>query len=259
TLGPRNTVVGLPTDRRNRATKVWRLMPPPRFDAQPDGSEAGDGEPRRRRRRGRRGGRRRRGRSSTGESVAPNDSSPPSEGTVEKHHTRESEDDEPLRAGYMGEVARGGNDAPRRGDAQPNGERGQRRQRGRSGRGSRSGPTSSDSSAPSESSSRNQGRRRGSGRHGSRSDQGRRGRGGDFQPVAGSLHEDDEGLELLSVDDAGASGHERATSAAEDDVFVESGLADVLDVPSWVEAIGIVIAGNLEARSRPPRPENRGR
>jgi hypothetical protein len=27
----------------------------------------------------------------------------------------------------------------------------------------------------------------------------------------------------------------------------------VLDVPSWVEAIGIVIAGNLDARSRSPR------
>jgi hypothetical protein len=27
----------------------------------------------------------------------------------------------------------------------------------------------------------------------------------------------------------------------------------VLDVPSWVEAIGIVIAGNLDARSRSHR------
>jgi hypothetical protein len=35
----------------------------------------------------------------------------------------------------------------------------------------------------------------------------------------------------------------------------------VLDVPSWVEAIGIVIAGNLDARSRPPRSgeSDRGR
>lgn len=77
--------------------------------------------------------------------------------------------------------------------------------------------------------------------------------------MAGSLHEDDEGLELLSVDDGGSSERDRASPGEVDDVFVESGLADVLDVPSWVEAIGIVIAGNLEARSRPQRPENRGR
>jgi len=43
-------------------------------------------------------------------------------------------------------------------------------------------------------------------------------------------------------------------------VIVESGLNSVLDVPSWVEAIGIVIAGNLDARSRKTRPEDdRGR
>jgi hypothetical protein len=32
-------------------------------------------------------------------------------------------------------------------------------------------------------------------------------------------------------------------------VLTESGLNSVLDVPSWVEAIGIVIAGNLAGRS----------
>jgi hypothetical protein len=32
----------------------------------------------------------------------------------------------------------------------------------------------------------------------------------------------------------------------------------VLDVPSWVEAIGIVIAGNLDARSRSPRSAEGG-
>jgi len=35
--------------------------------------------------------------------------------------------------------------------------------------------------------------------------------------------------------------------------LTESGLSSVIDVPSWVEAIGIVIAGNLAARSRSGR------
>jgi hypothetical protein len=41
----------------------------------------------------------------------------------------------------------------------------------------------------------------------------------------------------------------RVRPAEDDDVLTESGLNTVLDVPSWVEAIGIVIAGNLTARS----------
>ncbi|MEI6256782.1 MAG: hypothetical protein WCQ77_09085 [Planctomycetota bacterium] len=47
--------------------------------------------------------------------------------------------------------------------------------------------------------------------------------------------------------------------ADDDDSIIESGLNDVLDVPSWVEAIGIVIAGNLDARSRSPRSGEGGR
>ena len=46
----------------------------------------------------------------------------------------------------------------------------------------------------------------------------------------------------------------RPRAPAEDDgVLAESGLTSVLDVPSWVEAIGIVIAGNLAARTRSGR------
>jgi hypothetical protein len=45
----------------------------------------------------------------------------------------------------------------------------------------------------------------------------------------------------------------------DDDSIIESGLNEVLDVPSWVEAIGIVIAGNLDARSRSPRGSDGGR
>jgi len=44
--------------------------------------------------------------------------------------------------------------------------------------------------------------------------------------------------------------------------LAESGLSGVTDVPSWVEAIGIVIASNLDARNRSPRggdDQDRGR
>ncbi len=42
-------------------------------------------------------------------------------------------------------------------------------------------------------------------------------------------------------------------------MLAESGLNTVTDVPSWVEAIGIVIAGNLDARNRPPRSDENDR
>ena len=64
--------------------------------------------------------------------------------------------------------------------------------------------------------------------------------------------EDDEGLEFLGLEEAGHDQPRREQRhVEEDDVLVESGLNAVRDVPSWVEAIGIVIAGNLDARSRP--------
>ncbi len=73
--------------------------------------------------------------------------------------------------------------------------------------------------------------------------------------MAGGREEDDEGLEFLGIEDASHDGRIRDNRppADDDDSIIESGLNDVLDVPSWVEAIGIVIAGNLDARSRPPR------
>jgi hypothetical protein len=73
--------------------------------------------------------------------------------------------------------------------------------------------------------------------------------------VSGRYDEDDEGLEFLGVEDAAREPDARPRSAAGDDVLAESGLSGVLDVPSWVEAIGIVIAGNLSARSRSGRGE----
>ncbi len=75
--------------------------------------------------------------------------------------------------------------------------------------------------------------------------------------MAGSFDEDDEGLEFLGLEEAGKPRPRREPVAGEEDVLVESGLSEVLDVPSWVEAIGIVIAGNLDSRSR--HRDDRGR
>jgi len=79
--------------------------------------------------------------------------------------------------------------------------------------------------------------------------------------VAGRYEEDDEGLEFLGVEEAARDTPPRSRAPAEDDeVLAESGLTSVLDVPSWVEAIGIVIAGNLAARTKSGRSEaGRGR
>ena len=88
-----------------------------------------------------------------------------------------------------------------------------------------------------------------------------RGRSDDFAPVAGGRDEDDEGLDFLGIEDAAQKRPSRRDTrhSEEDDILAESGLSSVLDVPSWVEAIGIVIAGNLDARSRPPRADDNDR
>jgi hypothetical protein len=71
--------------------------------------------------------------------------------------------------------------------------------------------------------------------------------------VAGGRDEDDEGLEFLGVEEAGQDTPRRPRHPEDEEILAESGLNTVLDVPSWVEAIGIVIAGNLDARSRSHR------
>jgi hypothetical protein len=72
--------------------------------------------------------------------------------------------------------------------------------------------------------------------------------------VAGGREEDDEGLEFLGLEEAGHDSPARGERhREEDESIIESGLNEVLDVPSWVEAIGIVIAGNLDSRSRGTR------
>ncbi|NBX30159.1 hypothetical protein EBR04_06945 [bacterium] len=78
--------------------------------------------------------------------------------------------------------------------------------------------------------------------------------------MAGGYDEDDEGLEFLGIEDAGHERSRRDSRPEDDDVLAESGLNTVRDVPSWVEAIGIVIAGNLDARNRSGRQDGgRGR
>jgi hypothetical protein len=77
--------------------------------------------------------------------------------------------------------------------------------------------------------------------------------------VAGGREEDDEGLEFLGLEDAGHEPSARGDRhREEDESIIESGLNEVLDVPSWVEAIGIVIAGNLDSRSRGSRSAGGG-
>jgi hypothetical protein len=68
--------------------------------------------------------------------------------------------------------------------------------------------------------------------------------------VSSGYDEDDEGLEFLGVEEAGREAPRREPRPEDAEILEESGLNTVRDVPSWVEAIGIVIAGNLDARSR---------
>jgi len=79
--------------------------------------------------------------------------------------------------------------------------------------------------------------------------------------VAGGRDEDDEGLDFLGIEEAGYDAPPRSERQHADDEDGQSdgGIGPVLDVPSWVEAIGIVIAGNLDARSRSPRGGDAGR
>jgi len=204
-----------------------------------------EGRPRRRRRRrGRRGGRRG---GEAGETTAP-------QSPVQRPESGADADDEPLPSGYgRAQAARQPADA-RDGESRPEGgeRRGRRRRRGR-GRGEEPTRRSSGEAGGEGSGRRGRRSRRGSGeeRTSSTSSLARRSRD-DFAPVSRGFEEDDEGLEFLGVEEARDQAPRReARHVEEDDVLVESGLNAVRDVPSWVEAIGIVIAGNLDARSRP--------
>jgi hypothetical protein len=229
-------------------------------DREPAGERDEEGRPRRRRRRGRRGGRGRSSRERQPGEAVDSSAAPPDRIGDDREPPRRSADaddagdEEPLPAGYGVRPAASRPAEPRSGQG---GESRGRRRRGRrsgSGEGSREGsrPAAGESGGDSS-------RRRGRRGQRRRSDDERstsslsRGRRDDFAPVSRGYDEDDEGLEFLGVEEASreAGPRREPRRGDEDDVLAESGLSSVLDVPSWVEAIGIVIASNLDARSRP--------
>ena len=253
---------------------------------EPLGERDADGLPRRRRR-GRRGGRRRSGgtRERLPEDQLPGDRDaasrgvPRSEGDglpAPNRGDNNRSEEEPLPSGYGARKPalrpadtdrnRGESGRSESGVGRSSESRDRPRRRGR-GDGSRSaGPRAAGAAGSSSrdggDSSRNRGGR-GRGRptaeRSSSSTGFPRGNRDDFAPVAGGYDEDDEGLDFLGIEDAAennGSPRRENRHADDDDVLAESGLSSVLDVPSWVEAIGIVIAGNLDARSRSPRPDS---
>jgi len=107
-----------------------------------------------------------------------------------------------------------------------------------------------ESSGPRRRSSKGT-RRRDSSRTGD-ADGRRRRRESTFSRVGEGRDEDDEGLEFLGMDE-GRSDSAGSRPAGDEELLSESGLDSVRDVPSWVEAIGIVIAGNMDSRKQPPK------
>ena len=76
--------------------------------------------------------------------------------------------------------------------------------------------------------------------------------------MSSSFSQDDEGLEFLGLDeteDGDTPLPARQSDASTDEAVTERGLDAVREVPRWVEAIGIVIAGNLDARPKSPRQD----
>jgi len=113
-----------------------------------------------------------------------------------------------------------------------------------------------DRSARSSDSDNSRGQRRPA-RSGGRRGDARRGSDGEgrrreaFSRVGSRREDDEEGLEFLGTEDEMAPSDRRDNG--DEDVLSESGLDGVRDVPSWVEAIGIVIAGNMDSRKQPPQ------
>jgi hypothetical protein len=215
----------------------------------------GDEQPRKRRRRGRRGGRSRsREGAETGER-RPSDRRQPATNLA---------DDEPLPASYGSRAADHPDQeadpatrtAPRSDESTEEGRPRRRRRRSRKDGTPAAAPRESQSGRRTSSSRGQPDRpRRTSDSRPARE----RGRQADFAPVSGRYDEDDEGLEFLGVEEAARESEGRVRRGDEDDVLEESGLSTVLDVPSWVEAIGIVIAGNLAARTKSGRGGGPGR
>jgi ribonuclease E len=207
-----------------------------------------DGRPRRRRRRrGRRGGRR--GAASGERSIDQGGEGAPPQTSSDR--AARDLDHEPLPSGYgRGQTPRQSESRESAPRTESGERRGRRRRRGRGDEPSRR-PAAEGSGESARRRSRPGRRSADSERTSSSSSLARRSRD-DFAPVARGYDEDDEGLEFLGLEESGHEQPRREDRHVEDDdVLVESGLNAVRDVPSWVEAIGIVIAGNLDARSRP--------
>ncbi len=207
-----------------------------------EGDADADGEERPRRRRRRRRGRRSRDEAEPGS---------PDEATARPRDTDEGEAAEVSHASGEGETAAGepGDEATRRR------RRRRRRRTSESAEGASEAPAerprrSADKSSGSRQRSARGSRRRDTGRGGE--PDGRRRRRETFSRVGEGRDEDDEGLEFLGMDESPAETGDRRP-AGDEELLAESGLDSVRDVPSWVEAIGIVIAGNMDSRKQPPK------
>ena len=91
----------------------------------------------------------------------------------------------------------------------------------------------------------------GRGREARRGGDGEGRRRGTFSRVGSRREDDEEGLEFLGTGGELASSDQRDNG--DEDSLSDSGLDGVRDVPSWVEAIGIVIASNMDSRKQPPQ------
>ena len=277
----RDDLVG-PAIRPTSPDELWEGERPAASADRPERASDDATDAPRRRRRGRRGGRGRGRGGRSGSEARPGDAAPVvgADDTARGDGHREDDSDEPLPGGYgvrpaamnEGDERGSRSAADRSRDQGSEGEGGGRsRRRGRrrrSGEGERA--NGGEGSATSESSRRSsrtrrerrpaaepRGESRAESRGESRGDAGfARRRRSDFAPVGSGHDDDDEGLEFLGLDESGTGTTRRDVRPVTDDILVESGLASVQDVPSWVEAIGIVIAGNLDARSRSTRGDD---
>lgn len=91
----------------------------------------------------------------------------------------------------------------------------------------------------------------GRGREARRGGDGEGRRRGTFSRVGSRREDDEEGLEFLGTEGELAPSDQRDNG--DEDLLSDSGLDGVRDVPSWVEAIGIVIASNMDSRKQPPQ------
>jgi len=205
-----------------------------------------DGEERPRRRRRRRRGRRNRDETEPGDA---------GETTARPDDTDEGEAAEAV--GEAGDASGEGEAATAESGDEPTRRRRRRRRRrsGESADEAGEAPAgrprrSTDDSSGSRQRSARGGRRRETGR-GADADVRRR-RRETFSRVGEGRDEDDEGLEFLGMEESSAEAGDRRP-AGDEELLAESGLDSVRDVPSWVEAIGIVIAGNMDSRKQPPK------